>query len=1159
MNIRTLKPPILSLLILLLLLSSKTPLYAQESELRFEHISWEEGLSQVSGNAIIQDSRGFMWFGTEDGLNRYNGYDFTVYRHIADDTASLSSNQITHLFEDSQGILWIGTKMGLNSFDRKTERFTAYNHSPGNKKSLSNNLITGICEDARGNLWISTGDGLNKFDRESENFTGFKYSPADTTGLRNNLIISLAADKKGSLWIGTGKGVKRFDISREKFSPYPQNGDDKKGLNQSRVTTLFINSQGTIWMGTDNGLYSLTPDSHTLNRHIFNTETLNGVENQIFSIGQDQSGLLWIGTNGGGLTIFDPVKHTFTQHVQETENPYSISDNTIVEIFTDRQGILWLGTQSSGINKLNTKVQKFRTYQQIPKSSNSLLGNNIWGVLTDRSGLLWIATDMGLNSYDEQKNKWTHYTGPKNPDEGLSSKAALSVFEDSEGILWIGTAGGGLNSLDKASGKFTHYLPDPAVPESIGYHSIWEITEDTEGFLWIATLGGGLSKFDKVSGKFTNYTHEPSNSKSLNNTAIWSVHLDKAGILWLGTNGGGLNRFDKETGAFTHYMHDSEAKNSLSSNYIYSILEDRHGFLWIGTNGGGLNKFDKRSGTFKRYQEQDGLINNVVYAILEDNNGHLWLSTNKGLSRFNPHTEVFRNYDARDGLQSNEFNVGAFHKNENGTLFFGGINGLNAFHPDSIKDNSTVPPVLITDFQIFNKAVPIGEDSPLQKHISETDEISLSYTQSVFSFEFVALNYVSPEKNQYAYMLEGFDKDWYPVGNRRFATYTNIPPGRYTFRVKASNNDGIWNDEGASIGLTIVPPFWQTTWFYLFLFIFLILLVAGIFQLRLRSLKRARSLLKKQVSERTSELSQEKGRVQKQNVQLNSINEELKSTLENLRNTQVKLVQSEKMASLGQFTAGVAHEINNPVNFISAGIDSLKANYEDIIALLHKYRALKQEEHPEKAFPAIEAFEQEIELQELLAEITLLFKGIKDGAGRTKEIVKSLQNFSRLDENNLKKADLNEGLEATLLMLQPSLTDRIQLIKAYGNLPEVECFPGQINQVFMNVLSNAIQAIEGKGTIQITTRTDNDFAIVEIKDSGKGVRPDIIHKIFDPFFTTKAVGKGTGLGLSISYGIVAKHHGKLSVESPAGEGATFTIELPLVLKKEKSIALEKSE
>lgn len=1155
MKIKKFKKYVLRQLAFLLLISVIQPLAAQQNDLRFEHLSWEDGLSQVTVRATIQDSRGFMWFATDDGLNKFNGYDFTVYRHNTDDPGSISSNRGTRLFEDSRGLLWIGTLNGLNSFDRNTETFRQYYHNPKDTESLSSNHITSIVEDQNGTIWIGTVDGLNKFDRENGAFLRYKGSEKDSSGLNSDYIHTMATDKSGNLWIGTQVGLSHLNLATQEFTHYTHQAQNPNSLSHSVVTALFINKQGLIWVGTqEGGLNSFDPATQRFTRYPYYSDKLNALENYVYSVSQDKSGKVWIGTNGGGVFTFHPAQETTTQYLQNEKDPYSISDNTIVDIYTDKSGFIWFGTQTAGINKVNSKGQKFGTYQQNPHNSNSLLGNNIWGVLEDRSGLLWIATDQGLNNYDKKTEEWTHYTFQNNKQDALNGKSAWSIFEDKSGGIWVGTGGGGLSKFSKASGTFTHYMHDPDKPNTISHNSIWKVTQDKEGHLWIATLGGGLNKFNKETETFTRFKHDPDNDNSLDNGFIWSIHIDQAGIIWLGTNGGGLNKLDPKTGKFTHYVPDHEAKSTLTNNYTYSIHEDKEGALWAGTSGGGLQKFDKKTGTFKVYQEKDGLINNVIYAVLEDDNGHLWLSTNKGLSRFNPDTEEFKNYDSHDGLQSNEFNTGAYFKNAAGELFFGGINGLNFFHPDSIKSNTEVPPIVITDLKIFNKPVQIGEDSFLQKHISQTDELTLSYKQSVVSFEFVALNYISPEKNQYAYMLEGFDKDWYHVGNRRFATYTNIPPGTYTFRVKGSNNDGVWNEEGTSIKLTIVPPFWQTKWFYLIVVVSLVILVVGIFQFRLSALRRAQELLKQQVNERTKELSQEKERVQKQNMQLNSVNEELTSTLDNLQSTQMHLVQSEKMASLGQLTAGVAHEINNPVNFISAGIDSMKTNYEDIIDLLNRYSALKENGIDAESLKKIEAFEREIELDDLLRETNQLIKGIKEGAVRTKEIVKSLQNFSRLDENNLKKANINEGIESTLLILQSSFADRIEVIKEYGSLPEVDCYPGQVNQVFMNILSNAIQAIEGKGTIQITTSIQNDCAVVKIKDSGKGIPPEIIHKIFDPFFTTKDVGEGTGLGLSISYGIIKKHNGKLYANSSAEEGTTFVIELPLTLEVEKDLA-----
>ncbi|UII34581.1 ATP-binding protein [Fulvivirga ulvae] len=1102
-------------------------LQGQGDNTRFEHISWEEGLSQVTVQSIIQDSRGFMWFATEDGLNKYNGYEFTIYRHNAADSGSLCSNRVTDLFEDSRGRLWAGTKYGLSRFNKNSQTFVSYRYNLTDSNSLSNNMINGIAEDRSGNIWIATPAGLNKYISDSDNFDRYDLTSTDSTAQSDNFINDIGIDLKGNLWLATVGGLKCFDPSTSRLVAYTFDAGDGLKYNDNQLISLFINrDEGTIWLGTAHGLYSFDPEKEKFTAHYHPDYRPNVPENHIFSISQDNQGKVWFGTMGGGLYGLDSHGKQFSHYVKNNQDPYSLSDNAIVEVYIDRLGYVWLGTQAGGINRTNGQGQNFRAYYEHTGDENSLSGSTAWDIFEDSDSLLWVATDQGLNSYNRESGQWRNYS-PEYERSASNRKTIWSGFEDNSGSIWIGKNGEGLGKLNKETGELTYYHDDPDKPGKRVWN-VWRVREAEKDFLWIATLGSGLKKFDRSTGKFIHYTHDQADDSSLSNDFVWSMLMD-GDIMWLGT-GEGLNRFDIKNGKFTHYKHDPTVTGSISNNNIYALHEGDDGILWVGTNNG-LNKFDKTTGTFKAYQEQHGLVNNVIYGILEDGNGYLWLSTNKGLSKFDPRAEVFKNFDASDGLQSNEFNAGAYYKTQSGEMCFGGINGFNIFHPDSIRDNLDVPPVVITSFEIFNKPVPIGEDSPLKKHITETDEIALSYDQSVFSFGFAALNYTSPEANEYAYMLEGFDEDWYNVEHRRFVTYTNIPPGTYTFRVKGSNNDGVWNEEGTSIVVTIVPPFWQTYWFYTLLIVAAVLLVVIIFQLRLRNLRKARKLLEKQVDKQTRELKQEKERVVAHNERLND-------ALHELKEAQTQLVQSEKMASLGQLTAGVAHEINNPVNFVSAGIDSLRVDYEDILALLNRYRA-------GASVDEIEKFEKEIAFEDLLEEIEHLFGGIKDGAVRTREIVKSLQSFSRLDEGNLKRASINEGIEATLVILKSGLENRIEVVRDFGDLPEIECYPGQINQVFMNILSNAIQAIDGPGMIRISTSTEDNHVVVKIEDSGKGISQEHLNKIFDPFFTTKDVGQGTGLGLSISYGIIARHHGKILVKSHYGEGTTFTIRLPV--------------
>jgi len=496
-----------------------------------------------------------------------------------------------------------------------------------------------------------------------------------------------------------------------------------------------------------------------------------------------------------------------------------------------------------------------------PENPNSLSHMFVMSFYEDQSGTLWVGTDGGgLNKYDREKDQFIHYRyNPRDPTS-LSNDRVFSIVEDSSGVFWIGTYGGGLNRFDPKSGKFTRYRHSPSDPNTLSDDRIRVIYEGQPGVLWVGTDGGGINKFKTGKGIFTRYQHDPSNPNSLSNDRTWSILKSDSGSMWIATFGGGLNKFDPEKGQFFHYRFNPDDPNSLINDYITTLYKDQSGILWIGSNGEGLIRFDPQKETFSNFSESEGLAGSAIYGILEDDEGSLWISTNNSLSKFNPQTETFRNYDANDGLQSNEFNGGSRYKSSQGEMFFGGISGFNSFYPEMIKDNPYAPQVVITNFRIFNKEVPIQEEedeqSPLTKSITETDKIQLSYRDNMLSFEFSALHHVFPDKNEYAYRMEGLDKDWiYTSAAQRFATYTNLDPGKYKFRVKASNNDGIWNEEGVSLKITITPPFWQTWWFRSVVIIATLLLVVTVYKIRTRAIRERTRQLERRVEERTCELN----------------------------------------------------------------------------------------------------------------------------------------------------------------------------------------------------------------------------------------------------------------------------------------------------------------
>ncbi len=796
--------------------------YAEEANPEFEQITVDDGLSQSGVLAIFQDSQGLMWFGTQDGLNKYDGYNFTVYKYNELNLSSLSDNFILSIYEDKSGTIWVGTQSGgLNKFDRKTEQFVHYTHNSDNLNSLGSNIVLSIYEDQVGRLWIGTdGGGLNQFNRETEQFTRYNHNPNDPNSLGSNTVLSIYEDQAGRLWIGTDDGgLNQFNRETEQFTRYIHNPNDPNSLGSNTVLSIYEDQAGRLWIGTDDGgLNQFNRETEQFIHYLHDPNNSNSLsDNTIGAIAEDKLGNLWLTTSswhgnlyGTALNKFDPKTENFTHYIHDLNTINSLNDNIVTSVLLDKSDILWIGTGFSGINKLDIKPPKFIHYKHNTADPNSLIDNHISSIHEDKNGRIWIGTfNKGLDKFERQIGKFTHYSHKADNPSTLSNNNIWAVYEDQFSVLWIGTLSGGLNKFDQETENFNHYTHDSKNFYSLSDDTVWSIYEDWEGTLWIGTFKGGLNKFNRETEQFNHYEHDPDNPNSLSDNNVFSIYEDYSGMLWIGTINGGLNKFDRKTEKFSHYKHDPNNPNSLSYDRVLSMLEYPAGTLWIGTYGGGLDKFDIATETFNHYTEKDGLPNNSVVGILADDEGHLWLSTGKGLSKFNPETETFRNYDVSDGLQGNEFDgVKAYLKTRDGEMFFGGLNGFNAFYPEQVKDNPYIPPVVLTDFKIFDKSVK------LNTAISETKELKLSYKDNFFGFEFAALDYTNPQKNQYAYKLEGFDKDWIYSGSRRYATYTNLDGGTYTFRVKGSNNDDVWNEEGTSLKIIITPPPWKTAWAY---------------------------------------------------------------------------------------------------------------------------------------------------------------------------------------------------------------------------------------------------------------------------------------------------------------------------------------------------------
>jgi ligand-binding sensor domain-containing protein/signal transduction histidine kinase len=1100
------------------LLLSFTALFAKMPDnLRFGRISVEE-LSQSTTYYSYQDSQGFLWFGTEDGLNKYDGYSFVAYKYDSNDSSTISNNIIRCIFEDSKENLWIGTDNGLNLYNRANGSFKRYMSATSKPASISNNIISAITEDKQGNLWIGTGNGLNLFNSSEEKFTVYKSNSADAGTLTSNVISALYYDRNGKLWVGTNSnGLNIFDPVTKQNKRIVSDPRNSGSLSENEITCITSDAKGNIWIGTVNGGINVTIDGSGFSH--YNTE--NGLaSNSVFSIHQDKKGSVWIGTLGGGLNVLDLQDGKFSTYQREPQNNESISSNKVWHVFEDNAGTLWLAT-SSGISFYNRTIAKFTTYR-LTDDTEQAGNNSIFAVWEDKDGNVWTgALGGGLNVFSRREQKFINDRFPSLNNPSLRFVNVFAICEDSKGTLWLGTSDA-LMSYNKNTGQIQSYRHDAGKEGSLSNNYVRCIYEDRNGVLWIGTHGGGLNAFDRLSGKFTVYRNNTSDINSLSNDVVMAIVEDKKGELWIATYGGGLNLLNRASGKFTVYRNDLSNTKSINNNFVHCIYENADGKLWVGTYGGGLNILDRATGLFEHYTERDGLSNNIINGIVADEHGSIWISTNDGVCKItskkgeSPLTANFRTYNKQDGLQS-KFNENACFRGRGGWLYFGGSSGLNAFHPDSINDNTVQPPVVITRFLLFEKP------TVMDTLITSKRTLDLEHTQNFFSFEFAALNYLFPEKNRYAYKLEGLDNEWIYSGSRRYAYYTNLDPGNYIFRVKACNNDGVWNETGISIYITITPPIYKTWWFTALCALFVTLIVFAYIRIRTNSLVKQNIVLEEKVNQRTHEL-------QEKNV-------ELIKTMDNLRSTQTQLIQSEKMASLGQLTAGIAHEIQNPLNFVN--------NFSELsVELLSELESAPAKEEQTEIID---------DLKQNLQKITFHGK-------RADSIVKGMLQHSRSSTAEKQLTDINKLVEEFFSLAyhgmrakDPGFNCTMEKHLA-PDIPMIKIIPQDVSRVILNIFNNSFYAVDEKAktvkdyqpTVSITTKLVDSKVQIIIRDNGKGITEEIKEKIFNPFFTTKPTGQGTGLGLSISYDIIVKGHGGgLQVDSKPGEFTEFMITLPV--------------
>ena len=857
------------------------PVSAQtgKSAIKFDNVSIKDGLSQSSPNCIFQDHRGLLWIGTDDGLNKYDGYAFRVYKPDQHDRYSISHSRILSICEDPSGDIWLGTNGGgLNRYYRDHDRFTHFLSVENDSPAIAGNIVycVMIVEDSL--LWNGTENGLSVLDIRKNRVIPMEQLPSALGQVSGLGIHAMTIDKNNLIWLGTETGLFRYDKDEMNLEPVHFPGDNNLLPAGVSVTALMADSKNNLWVGTSAGIVYMENGSGIFTRPagipISGNIASNGT---IRAILEDDNNNIWIGSFGSGLDIYSPLSGELTSYIYDYNNPYSLSSNEVLSLFMDHSGIAWAGT--NGLDKYNPRKEKFTLYDYVPYTREKMIFRNIHPIYEDFHGILWVGSKAdGLHVLDRKNREYFHITHIPGNANSLSSNHIRSVKEFPEGVLWVGTEDRGLNKIflddQRKPVRIKSYQYEADNPNSITSDKIYSLFTDKNGKLWIGT-DNGLTIMDTETETFTRYLPDPDNPNSISNTTVFCIYGDNSGEIWLATDYG-INRYNAATGGFEHFIRNENDTNTVIHNEILSFYEDRQGYLWIGTYGKGLEKYDRENGIFTHFANIKGLSTAVVYGILADESEKLWLSTNNGIIKFNPSTGEINQFTIEDGLQSNEFNGNSYFKSHTGEMFFGGQYGFNGFYPARVIIDTVAPAIILSDLQVHNKSVIPGEHAPIDKHISEVNEIRLNYKENNFTLYFSALHFGNPARNSYKYKLEGFDEDWVDVGNKRFVSYTSLPYKNYVFRVIASNTDGVWNEKGLSVKIRIKPPFWSTLWFRVLFILAVLAVVVYLVRKRMDYIELQKRIFEEKFEASTKELEEARQQLEIQHDEIVVQKRELK-------------------------------------------------------------------------------------------------------------------------------------------------------------------------------------------------------------------------------------------------------------------------------------------
>jgi len=1126
-------------------------IWSQSKQIRFKRLTIDDGLSLSSVYAIFQDSKGFMWFGTEDGLNRYDGKNFRIFRPDASNPNSISQKWVDQIYEDKSGILWFGSRGGITSFNPKNEVFTQYKHALEASKSLSNDTVLCFLEDNEKQLWVGTLAGLNRINLETGILSRISLQNNELEGLSTKINV-LFLDDDENIWIGTEIGLYLYDKQAQKLSQIELNisnrpifrilsiaqGNDRiwigtnHGLisyflkkktaelhsipnsllnpNPSQIIeNIYKKNDEEIWIGATDGLYRFMKTEKTFKAYVYAPDVSNSQSiNPIKPIWGDLHGDIWYGTFGAGLYKITK-EGLISNYNNNPGDQKSLSSNSIHSMYEDRAGLHWFGTFGGGINIFDPLSHKFDLVTNNPNDINSLSSNFVWSMMEANNGSVWIGTNnTGISKYNPKTEQFIHYNHHPNNPNSLSNPTVRYIFQDSRGDIWAATDGGGLNKFMPQTGSFKHYRYSPNDINSISSDFVRGIYEDHNGVLWVGTQQG-LNSFNPATEKFKRFLSLPGDNTSLSHNYIYTgIIQDRKGNLWVGTIGGGLNKMDIQSGTFKSYLNDPQNPESISDNMVFWIYEDIQGIIWLGTNSD-LNRFDPETEKFKRFGLNEGLPNDVIYGILPDEDNNIWLSTNYGLSKFNLKNYSTKNFDINDGLQSNEFNGGAAHLGKSGKMYFAGIYGLNIIDPKKLKVSENKAELTITSLEVFGQEIEVIEPYQIilqekskyevfesdgkyffSESISYTDEIVLDYENNFFSLEFAALNTPLPDKVEYAYIMENLDKDWNYAGNRNFVSYARLKPGSYTFKVKAQNPDGLWSESIAELKIRIKPPFWHSWWF-----IALEIFVAfNLFMLIYRYLLKSK----------TNKL------LQAQNEQITQVNKQLSESEQSLK---------ELNATKDKFFSIISHDLKNPFSSLLSMSESISKNF------------------------------QHTDDEDKLT----IFNMINESVKHIYSLLNNLLTWSRAQRERISfepvEFDLSTLIEININLHRIAAEKKgVNLIANYEENIKAYADREMINTVIRNLINNAVKFSASGNSIEIESKKKDSSVEVLIKDQGIGISEENLQKLFCIDVKFKSTGtsgeKGTGLGLILCKEFVEKNKGKIKVESILGKGSIFSFSVP---------------